>query len=83
MDMTCRSGAEGTVAVVEHDLGNRAEEKLAGELETDETRHHHGRDACTYHIRKSTVGSREAKNLVSCRDQPPCEFTALGIITVE
>jgi hypothetical protein len=83
MDMTCRSAAQWAVAVVEHDLGNRAEEILTGKLETDEARHHYGRDACPYHIRQPTVGSREGKYLVGGRDQSSCEFTALSIITVE
>ena len=72
-----------TVAIVQHDLRDGAEQIFANRLEGDGHREHHRRNPRAHDIGDPPLGGREAEDAIGGRDQPPRKADPLGLIAIE
>jgi len=83
MHMSCRTTAQGTLAIIQHDLRDGPEQVLSDRIQPGCYRDQHRRNPCAHDIGDPALGGGEAEEAIGGRDQPPCEPDPLSLIGIE
>ena len=83
MHMPGHAPAERALAVVQHDLRDGAEQKLAHRFKADGKRKQHRRNAGAQDVGDAAFGAGKAEHAIGCRNQPPRKADPFSLVAVE